>query len=42
VAITLYRDFAGTVPKPGRHGFDSPPAVVPYFQDRLPLHALNS
>ena len=42
VAITLYRDFAGAVPKPGRHGFDSPPAVVPYFQDRLPLHALNS
>ncbi|MGP8019493.1 MAG: MGDG synthase family glycosyltransferase, partial [Limisphaerales bacterium] len=42
VAITLYRDFVGAVPSHGRHGFDSPPAVVPYFQDRLPLHAINS
>ena len=42
VAITLYRDFVGAVPGPGRHGFDSPPAALPYFQDRLPLHAINS
>ncbi|HKW28986.1 MAG TPA: PHP domain-containing protein, partial [Verrucomicrobiae bacterium] len=42
VAITLYRDFAGAVPGHGRHGFDSPAASVQYFQDRLPLHAINS
>ena len=42
VAITLYRDFAGATPVSARHGFDSPAAAVPYFQDRLPLPAINS
>lgn len=42
VAITLYRDFAGVPAKQGRHGFDSPAAPIPYFQDRLPLSAVNS
>ena len=41
VAITLYRDFAGTPAKQGRHGFDSPAAVVPYFQERLSLHTVS-
>jgi len=41
VAITLYRDFAGVPAKQGRHGFDSPAAPIAYFQDRLPLHAIN-
>ena len=42
VAITLYRDFSGATPVSARHGFDSPTAAVPYFQDRLPLPAINS
>ncbi len=42
VAITLYRDFAGVAPRPARHGFDTPAAAVHYFQDRLPLRAVNS
>ncbi|HUA39468.1 MAG TPA: PHP domain-containing protein [Candidatus Sulfopaludibacter sp.] len=42
VAITLYRDFANAATTSARHGFDSPPAPVPYFQGRLPLHAINS
>jgi UDP-N-acetylglucosamine:LPS N-acetylglucosamine transferase len=42
VAITLYRDFAGASPGHTRHGFDSPAPAVHYFQDRLPLHAVNS
>jgi len=40
VAITLYRDFAPAVQK--GHGFDSTTTNLPYFQDRLPLHAINS
>ncbi len=40
VAITLYRDFAGVQQK--GHGFDSTAGNLPYFQDRLPLHAINS
>jgi UDP-N-acetylglucosamine:LPS N-acetylglucosamine transferase len=42
VAITLYRDFANVAATSARHGFDSPAPLVPYFQDRLPLHAVNS
>jgi UDP-N-acetylglucosamine:LPS N-acetylglucosamine transferase/predicted metal-dependent phosphoesterase TrpH len=38
VAITLYRDFADA---PAKHGFDSPAGNLPYFQDRLPLRAVN-
>jgi hypothetical protein len=41
-AITLYRDFAGASPGHTRHGFDTPVPAVHYFQDRLPLHAVNS
>jgi processive 1,2-diacylglycerol beta-glucosyltransferase len=41
VAITLYRDFADAPSKLSRHGFDSPAASVHYFQDRLPLRAIN-
>jgi processive 1,2-diacylglycerol beta-glucosyltransferase len=41
VAITLYRDFTDVAAASARHGFDSP-AAVQYFQDRLPLHAINS
>jgi processive 1,2-diacylglycerol beta-glucosyltransferase len=37
VAITLYRDFADTSAK---HGFDST-AAINYFQERLPLRAIN-
>jgi hypothetical protein len=40
VVITLYRDFADTRQK--SHGFDSSTANLPCFQDRLPLHAINS
>jgi hypothetical protein len=39
VAITLYRDFAGVQRKD--HGFESPAASLPYFQDRLPLRVVN-
>ena len=42
VAITLYRDFADASPGHTRHGFDTPAPAVHYFQDRLPLHAVNS
>jgi UDP-N-acetylglucosamine:LPS N-acetylglucosamine transferase/predicted metal-dependent phosphoesterase TrpH len=42
VAITLYRDFAGAAPGHTRHGFDAPAPAVHYFQDRLPLPAINS
>ncbi|MFZ0825846.1 MAG: PHP domain-containing protein [Verrucomicrobiia bacterium] len=43
VAITLYRDFASTpVTDRARHGFESPAAAVHYFQERLPLRAVNS
>jgi UDP-N-acetylglucosamine:LPS N-acetylglucosamine transferase len=42
VAITLYRDFADTSPGHIRHGFDTLAPTVHYFQDRLPLHAVNS
>jgi len=42
VAITLYRDFAGTTSGQARHGFDTPAPAVHYFQDRLPLRAINS
>jgi processive 1,2-diacylglycerol beta-glucosyltransferase len=42
VAITLYRDFAGASPGHTRHGFDTPAPAGHYFQDRLPLHAVNS
>jgi processive 1,2-diacylglycerol beta-glucosyltransferase len=38
VAITLYRDFADA---PAKHGFDST-ATINYFQERLPLRAINS
>jgi processive 1,2-diacylglycerol beta-glucosyltransferase len=41
VAITLYRDFADASSKLSRHGFDSPVAAVHYFQERLPLRAIN-
>ena len=41
VAITLYRDFVGASAGEGRHGFTSPAAAAQYFQDRLPLHAVN-
>ena len=42
VAITLYRDFTGASPGHTRHGFDTPAPAFHYFQDRLPLHAVNS
>jgi UDP-N-acetylglucosamine:LPS N-acetylglucosamine transferase len=42
VAITLYRDFADASPGHTRHGFDGPAPAVHYFQDRLPLPAVNS
>ncbi|MGO9003110.1 MAG: hypothetical protein ACLQHM_14170 [Limisphaerales bacterium] len=42
VAITLYRDFAGASPGHTRHGFDTPAPAVHYFQDRFPLHVVNS
>lgn len=42
VAITLYRDFAGASHGAARHGFDTPAAAAHYFQDRLPLRAVNS
>jgi UDP-N-acetylglucosamine:LPS N-acetylglucosamine transferase len=42
VAITLYRDFARASTGHTRHGFDTPAPAVHYFQDRLPLHAVNS
>jgi hypothetical protein len=41
VAITLYRDFTNASSKLSRHGFDSPAAAIHYFQDRLPLRAIN-
>jgi processive 1,2-diacylglycerol beta-glucosyltransferase len=41
VAITLYRDFADASSKLSRHGFDSPTAAAYYFQERLPLRAIN-
>jgi hypothetical protein len=40
--ITLYRDFAGASPGHTRHGFDVPAPAFYYFQDRLPLRAVNS
>jgi UDP-N-acetylglucosamine:LPS N-acetylglucosamine transferase/predicted metal-dependent phosphoesterase TrpH len=39
VAITLYRDFADTRQK--ANGHDSTAGCLPYFQDRLPLRAVN-
>ena len=42
VAITLYRNFAGASTSHTRHGFDAPAPAVHYFQDRLPLRAVNS
>ena len=42
VAITLYRDFASAPAGQARHAFDTPAAAVHYFQDRLPLRAVNS
>ncbi len=42
VAITLYRDFARSACDGTRHGFESPVAAAHYFQERLPLHAVNS
>jgi UDP-N-acetylglucosamine:LPS N-acetylglucosamine transferase len=42
VAITLYREFADASPGHPRHGFDAPAPAVHYFQDRLPLCAVNS
>ena len=42
VAITLYRDFARAASSHTRHSFDSPAAAVHYFQERLPLRAVNS
>jgi hypothetical protein len=42
VAITLYRDFAGTATRQNRHGFEAPAPAAHYFQDRLPLRAVNS
>jgi processive 1,2-diacylglycerol beta-glucosyltransferase len=41
VAITLYRDFTNAPAHQARHSFDSP-AATHYFQDRLPLRAINS
>jgi UDP-N-acetylglucosamine:LPS N-acetylglucosamine transferase len=41
VAITLYRDFADAPSKLSRHSFDSPTPAVHYFQERLPLRAIN-
>jgi hypothetical protein len=40
VAITLYRDFADARQK--APGFESTSHNLPCFQDRLPLHAINS
>ena len=41
VAITLYRDFAGAAAQHKGHCFDSPVCQLNYFQDRLPLPAVN-
>ena len=41
VAITLYRDFADAS-HGSKHGFGAPAPAVHYFQDRLPLPAINS
>jgi UDP-N-acetylglucosamine:LPS N-acetylglucosamine transferase/predicted metal-dependent phosphoesterase TrpH len=41
VAITLYREFAD-VSQGSKHGFGAPAPAVHYFQDRLPLPAINS
>jgi hypothetical protein len=40
VAITLYRDFPAS--QPSVHGLLPSSGNLPYFQDRLPLHAINS
>jgi UDP-N-acetylglucosamine:LPS N-acetylglucosamine transferase len=42
VAITLFRDFADVSAGHTRHGFDAPAPAVHYFQERLPLPAINS
>jgi UDP-N-acetylglucosamine:LPS N-acetylglucosamine transferase/predicted metal-dependent phosphoesterase TrpH len=39
VAITLYRDFPAS--QPSAHGLQPSSCNLPYFQDRLPLHAIN-
>jgi processive 1,2-diacylglycerol beta-glucosyltransferase len=41
VAITLYRDFTASPANQARHGFESPLPAVHYFQERLPLRAIN-
>jgi hypothetical protein len=40
VAFTLYRDFPAT--QPSAQGLQPSSGNLPYFQDRLPLHAINS